>query len=430
LPAFVLLLFLSPRLGILVWIVAAPFAPHVHLAVDLGGGIPNLDVTRLAVLVLAFQIASGVILGTGRRIRVTWTDGAMVAYIGAMLLSLLGSHLGLLSGVQTIFDFVVIPLCAYWFARHWLRSESDLNWAATATAVVGVALSVITVREQITGMAVFSPVPYSLIYEGKIRKVLSVFGSPAAMTTALTVGVPLLLLGIRRATGPKTRIGLGLALMSVLAGIFFAYVRAGWLGAVACIALMIWLSPQVRKALAPLLPMIVLVGVALVGLTAISAQTVGGRLSSEEPITYRLTAWRIAWDIFRRSPIVGVGYGQFGLVAAQEFGWNPFSRLSDMPSPHNSFFDVAVQGGLLAIVPYRAIFAGLAWQGLRAWVRSSRRTASGVRDTVATLWATLLAYVLIIATFDILNSQYANILFFTVMGTLVGRLEAQTEEAR
>ena len=431
LPAFGLLLFLSPRAGLAVWVVLAPFASHLHLKLDLGSGIPNLDITRVATLILLFQLVSGVILRANRKPHLTWTDVAMLLYIGAMTLSLLGSQLGLLSGVQTIFDFVAIPLLGYWFARHWLRRRGDLVWTVAAVALVGTLLGIITVREQLTGQALFSPVAYSLIYEGRIRKVLSVFGSPAAMTTALSVGVPFLLLGIRQAAGQQRRLILGLALIAMLAGIFFAYVRAGWLGVVVGIVVLLWLSPAVRRALAPLLPVVALVVIVLMAVAVINPQTVGGRLTSEEPISYRLTAWRIAWEIFRSSPVLGVGYGQFGVVAAQQFGWNPFVRLADMPSPHNSYLDVLVQGGLLAALPYFAVFAGLAWNGWLYWTRvESGERAGEHRELVATLWATLLGYTVTIGTFDVLNSQFANILFFLIMGALSGRLVGRSEAAR
>jgi O-antigen ligase len=427
LSAVALTALLSPSASLLLWIVLAPFASHIYLKLQLGRGIPDLDVTRLMTLLLLYQMVSQVVLRTGwQPVRLSWIEVAMAGFTAAMILALPMSSLGLVGGLQTVFDFVVAPFLVFYFSRNWLRSRRSLMAAIAAVALVSALLGLITAREQLTGHTLFSPVHYSLVYEGKIRKVLSVFGSPAAMTTPLAVSVPAWLYGLRQTGRLRWKVFLGVALICVLAGVFFAYVRAGWLGVLIGLAILVWLSPPLRRALLALLPMLILIGATVSAVAVVSPEMIQGRLTSQEPITYRLTAWRLAWELFLSSPVIGIGYDEFGRVAAGQFGWNPhrITMVSEFPAVHNSYLYVLVSGGLVALIPYLALFAGLLWRGYRFWRHPwGEEERAEARETVATLWATLISYMVIIGTFDVQNAQFANLTLFLLVGALVGRLE-------
>jgi O-antigen ligase len=407
----------------------------------MGSGIPDLDITRLAALLLVFRLlAQAVLPWIARRepahvsasaaadaamglAPFTWPDAAMIAFTVAIALSTLTSWLGPISGLQTVFDFVFAPMLICYLARNWLSSPRAIRWTVGVVALTGVLLGVITIREQLTGETLFSPVWYSLAYELNIRRVLSLFGNPATMSAALAITVPWQLYGLQQAGTFNKRLLLGLALIVTLAGAFFVYVRAGWLGALLGIGVMILLSPATRRGLLPFLPVVAVVGL-VVFLVTINPNVVQQRLSSEQPITYRLQAWEIAWDIFRQSPLLGAGYDNFGQLASAQYGWNPHisTMVTTLPAVHNSYLYVLVSGGLLALTPYVGILVALAWRGLLL-MRGSRPGDSEQRELAATLWATVLSYAVMIGTFDAINSQYFTMLFFLIAGALLGRLE-------
>jgi hypothetical protein len=423
LGSLVLILLGSPRAGLLVWVVLAPFGTYLYLQLDLGSGVPNLDVTRVSALLLLVLLISGAVLKTnGQFPHVTWVDLAMVAFAGAALLSITSSHLGLASGMQVVADLVIIPFLTYYFARRWLNSRNALIALSAAIALVGGLLGLITIREQLTGYAAFSPFFYSLEYEGRIRKVLSVFGSPPIMAITLVVSLPLLMYGIQRVSTLNRRLLLGLALVIVLAGVFFTYVRAGWLGGLVGVTLVIALSPAMRRALLPLLPVVIVAVLLLLTFAVVSPQIVQGRLTSEQPISYRLTAWRIAWDIFRQSPLLGIGYDNFGQAAESQFGWDPHRQalLTLLPATHNSFLYLLVSGGLLALIPYLGIFAALGFRGLSYW-----RILPQHRELIAILWAMMISYLVMSGTFDAVNAQFASLLLFMITGAILGYLERE-----
>lgn len=432
LGATFLLLLISPPAGLLLWILLAPYSHSIYLRVNMGGGIPDLDLTRLTTVFLAFLLVLQATvrprvdaLAQRRLARPGWPELAMVAFVITMALSIPSSSRGIVANIQAQFDFMLIPLLIYYFARNLLRSERALAATIGMLALAAVLLGAVTVREQLTGQALFPPFEYPLDYEPHIRKVLSLFGSPTTIVTALAASLPLLLYGIRQARTFNRRAGLGVAVIVALAGLFFAYVRAGWLGAVVGVILVVALSPGLRRTFLPLLPVIVLVAVVASAVVAIRPEVVQQRLTSEQPITYRLEAWEIAWNLFQRAPFLGVGFGEFGRRAVMEYGWDPFAVkgiVGSSPAVHNSYLDALISGGLLAFIPYLGIFLALFQRGRAYWSRPANR------DLIATLWATLGGYLLIIGTYDVLNAQYANMVFFLIMGTLVGRLEEMNGE--
>lgn len=440
--AVVLVMLVKPGAGLLLWIALAPYAEYIYLKVNLGSGIPDLDISRLAILLLTFRLISQVSIERSdpvseprrRLARVTLPDILMVAFILGISLSMRPSAVRNATGIRNILEFIgipllmyyVAPLLTYYLARNWLRSSRALVATVAVVAASSTLLSIISIREQLTGFTLFSPIPFSLVYEGHIRKVLSLFGAPAIMTTAVTVPLPFILYGMQEVKTAGKRLLLGIALVVTLAGVFFVYVRAGWLGALLGIIAMAAFSPRIRSVLLRLLPVLAM-AIVLIVTVAVSPNAIQSRLASEAPITYRLEAWKIALDLFARSPLIGIGYDAFNAVAVAQFGFDPHNSVGYLPSTHNSYLYVLVSGGLVAFLPYLGIFLSLLWRGLRFWQRPGPQRAD-TRELVATLWATLLAYMLINGTVDALNAQYTNVLLFLMIGALIGRLEEITEE--
>lgn len=422
-----LLVLLAPGVGLLAWIVLAPYAPHIYLRLNFGAGIPDLDLGRLATLFLVYLLVARVIWrpaaaeSSWRPARLGWTEVLMAAFTTVMVLSVFSGAGGVVSGLQNVFDFVAMPYLVYLFARTWLRGARGAAGMVGAVALAGALMGFIAGREQLTGQVVFSPVFYTLEYEQNIRLVMSLFGHPSTIAMALAISVSVLIYGIRFPVMPKMRIWLGLALVTTLAGVFFVYMRAGWLGALLGLIVPALLNRELRRILLPLTPLLIL-AILLAVLFGVDLETVQGRLTSQAPITYRFIAWQIAWELFRSSPFLGIGWNQFGPAAATRFGWNPHVKVGDLPSPHNTYLNVLVTGGVLGLILYLGVLASVVLIGWRYWRRGIGR------ETVAVIWATTLVYMVIIGSFDALNAQYANMLYFLIIGTLVGRLEASAAD--
>jgi O-antigen ligase len=406
----------------LLWVLLIPYGEYIYLKLDLGS-LPDIDLSRLALMVLGARLLAGSVAAAGRAPdgvrywlpRFTLPDALMLAFSVTIALSVRVDIPFFFAGPWLMY-YVAPPLTSY-FARTWLHGEKAFAITIGVVALGSALLGIIAVREQLTGLALFSPRAGPMAYEMNIRKVLSLFGAPGVMTTSLAVAVPLLVLGIRRAGSWQGRLLLGLALAADLLGVFFVYVRAGWLAAALGLGGMIALVPAIRRWALRLLPAIVLAVALLVG-AVIDPTVVRNRLASEAPIGYRLQAWEIAWVAFRSSPITGAGFNAFGEIAVSQFGWDPHEVPGQLPNTHNSYLFVLSSGGLLAIVPYVGIFLALLWRGLTFWRRQPAR-----RELVAALWATVFSYMVINGTLDAIDIHFTNVLLFLIIGALLAQLE-------
>jgi len=405
---------LDSRLGLLLWLVLAPL--DRYLTLSLGHGIPDLGLSRLAAMLLLFLLIAQFTIGRRRLARVTLLEVAAALFAIAMLASVPSSWMSLISGTQTVFDFVIIPLLVYLLARNLLTEPQTVRWLAIAVAATVVPLAIIAGREQLTGQAILSPVPYTQEYGRFTHKVLSVFGAPAIMALTFSVSVPILLYATVREKGLTGKFLWGGALVTTLLGSFLVYVRGGWLGAVAGAGVMLALSRRARRYL-PHFMLIALVLVIVLYGSVINPKAVAERFGSEQPIDYRLTGAQLSWQIFKRSPFFGVGFDNFGRTV-ERAGWQPHRMVYVLPTPHNTYLYVLTSAGLAGLLPFLAILAGIIWQAIRLWSRP------GVdHDLLAMLLGMVAGYMLTIGTFDTLNARFANMLFYIIVGTVLGTQE-------
>ena len=150
----------------------------------------------------------------------------------------------------------------------------------------------------------------------------------------------------------------------------------------------------------------------------------------------RSQAIRAALDLWRESPIFGIGYPNFGIITLQR-GY--FVQIDDKwrPAPHNTFFGILSQAGLIALSGYLLMLLGMVREvltryrqlreGVEGRLSGLWRSAVGVGTTAsaASGWAvvalaSLAAYVVMILTIDADPAQFSNIVFYTLMGSLLG----------
>lgn len=85
----------------------------------------------------------------------------------------------------------------------------------------------------------------------------------------------------------------------------------------------------------------------------------------------RLFFWEHSWQIFKESPVLGVGTGGFEpAYAKRNEKFSPHMPITD--NPHNQYILASVQLGLLGLLSLLALFAtqlGLAWRSSDGWGR-------------------------------------------------------------
>lgn len=402
--------------GILLWLVLAPFGQLFRLT--LGRGLPDMGLNRLAAAFVLFLLIAQVAAGKRRLIRLTLLDAAALLFVLGMVLAISGSHLGWVGGVQNVFDFTVLPLLMYFFARNLLGKPHRLRWMPVAFAVIGLVLGAIAAREQLTGQPILSPTTYRWSYGQYSIRVTSLFGAPAIMALTLSLTLPAIFVGAARSRDAAARVMWSAALAVAAAGILLTYVRAGWLAAILGLAAVLVFSRSARRYARWVLPVVLVLALLLAG-GAIDSRAIQERLQSEGPITYRLEALEVGLQIARSAPIFGVGLDNYA-DAAVGAGWAPRGSSGQLAvAPHNLFIYVLTSAGLVGLLPLLAILGGSAWRAFSLWRLGGRRPDID-RDMLAIVLAMGVSYVAFAFTFDSLNAQLANMLLCTAIGAVFG----------
>jgi putative inorganic carbon (hco3(-)) transporter len=179
----------------------------------------------------------------------------------------------------------------------------------------------------------------------------------------LAVTVPLAMHQIQTAHRPGRRIAAVLALVLILAGILATFSRGAIVGlAVAGAFSLLTRRLRMRWVL------LFLGGALLIAGTAnlLQPQTVSNALDrkeyiAESNVNTRLVAWRIAFDEFQTSPVLGVGPGNFERRYI-EFGL-PTARAGAITT-HNAYLNILAELGLPGLVLFVGYLA-VSWETLR-----------------------------------------------------------------
>ena len=92
---------------------------------------------RLRFGLLCLLLLAQVTIGQRRLARLSAIEWTGLLFIVGMLLSVPASRLGIVGGVQNVFDTVALPLFCFFFARNLLAGEQGLGRLAVVLALVG-----------------------------------------------------------------------------------------------------------------------------------------------------------------------------------------------------------------------------------------------------------------------------------------------------
>lgn len=413
---------LAPDVGLLLWIVVAPFGRLFNIS--MGRGLPDMSLNRIVALCVLFLLFAQVATGKRKLARLTAVEGWGLVFLLAMVLSIGASRLGLIGGVQNAFDYAALPLLCFYFGRNLLNKPKRMPWLAVMLAILVAMLGVIAAREQLTNQAVLSPLPFRWHYGQHSVKVTSLFGAPAIMAMTTALPLPYLLTGAMRSKELATRLLWFLALAAAAAGLLLTYVRAGWLTAVVGLAIVALLARRKRAALMVVL-LLALLAALVLGAGLIDVRSLQERLQADQPIEYRMNAISVGLEIAKKAPLLGLGLDNYS-DAAIAAGWQPTGRFGLLAvAPHNLFVYVLTSAGFLALLPFLAMLGAMGLRLLHGLRSTERNLAkSGQRDWVVAGLAMLIGYVVIGNTFDALGAQLANMVFFLSLGATFAALEA------
>jgi exopolysaccharide biosynthesis polyprenyl glycosylphosphotransferase len=137
-------------------------------------------------------------------------------------------------------------------------------------------------------------------------------------------------------------------------------------------------------------------------------------------IRWRLAYWKFIVRESAHAPLLGTGFGH-----AANFRWSNIlydARVgntadpNDVTPPHNSFLNVLYRMGLFGFIPLIGLVGVAVWRTARAL----RRPLPGDHRALLVGFACLLAFILVIASFNVaLEGPYMGMFFWTVLAILL-----------
>jgi O-antigen ligase len=421
----------SPLAGLLLTLLLAPYSRFIPLDLDFGAGVPALSLPRLMAAFLLLLLLYQAVRGQRRLRPLAWSDLAFAVFLVVLGLSVAESQYDTPFALQSLLDAYVLPFVYLYLARQIVRNLRDLRWFSATLLLAGVGFAFLIIREQLTGEVLFYG-REAARYSASFQKVISLMGNAAPMgiSTAMTLPLGLALLawvfGGNMAPGQGrtlARVVLPLALGFIALGVYMTYNRASWLAVVITIAALMALRPRLRRLLLPVLLVLAILALAFWP-SVVNSPAVNERLLEDSSLGFRGEVARLALDMVRDDPLLGLGYYNFGPLAKERYGWDPAPIFGEYPPAHNSLMFILVSGGLLALLPYLAWFGMIAWQGARRYLASAGDEET--RDVLAAGAALLLLYFAASATFDAVEATKMNLIFWTAIGAIWGGTQRDT----
>ena len=147
-------------------------------------------------------------------------------------------------------------------------------------------------------------------------------------------------------------------------------------------------------------------------------------------VRWRISYWKFVIEESAERPLLGTGFGH-----AANFRWSNIlydARVgnaadpNDVTPPHNSFLNVLYRTGLLGFIPLVTLVGVALWRT----ARELRRPLSRERRALLVGLACLLAFVLVIANFNVaLEGPYMGMFFWTILSLLLLAPRGATREA-
>lgn len=389
-------------LGLLIFFIPLNVDMNFIMRQSLGGAEAlNLGIVDLLLLLLMFFWLQDVNAGQAPWPRQIYSTiaGPFLAIIGLSILSLLVAQdvvLGVFDILQWLKAFLL-----YFFLVHHLNTRADVEWILRLLFIGVVFQSAILFFQHIQGGRI------GLIGLGEAPEVLQVeinalnvvrpggtIGHCNHLSRYIALILPVAMVftlmpdnGRRPLLPALTCVAGGLALVLTLT-------RSAWLATIVALAVIIVLSAWLRLLTPRFLLRLTLAGLVLLSLMAFYGSLIKERITADDLGSgrTRITTARVAWNIIKDHPLLGVGINNYGTVL--EKYWDPSDGFTRRAAVHNTYLLLAAEIGL----PGLAAFMFLLFRVLNILWRSIPLDDVGVRKIAIGFFSSYLGLFLMALT--------------------------------
>lgn len=391
LPVAVIVLQRYPYMGIVAWLLLAPFLMQTFTSAE--RQIYWLIHRGLAPITLGIVVVSSALRIRARELpRLRLPEYAMLGYLLVSILSILIQNPTPAQTLIRFYDAVVIPMCLYGIVRISMPSKAFIRWLIPLAFLLTVTQAAIGILSWVRpGL-----LPSAWLNYVGLRATGSL-NSPSVYTTTLVFGGLLTwhtAMSMRRGWKRSAMTG---AFLLMVYGIFISYSRASWLmGGVMLLGMLLIYPRSITRLLLVLIPLGLIAGAFFLQDQLAWARQ---RMLSEEAdnsALSRLPVLVAAYRMFQEKPVFGWGYDNFDLYDRRYQG-----RFGDMVNPvekdltsHNVYMTLLAEQGAVGTALYLTPIPLLLWQSLRKF-RLLPKQGWLSRRLLWLLWLVVLAFVIV-----------------------------------
>ncbi len=415
---YILTLFLSPAMTLLLWLPVAPFSRYFYLDLRLGKGIPDLGFTRFIAGFVLLALIVQMVEKRKKLVAPGWTEVFMALFSLSIGVSAVISVQGFLQSIQSIFDAYYVPFLLFFLGKQFISTPAWRRRLVVILHLIVVVLAILAWREYFTHEALFIDYHTVSEYTRHIRRIISLLGDPAYTAMALSIILPWTLRETYMSESALARIVHVVLILINLATLVILANRAGWLAAL--VVLLIMASFEKRWRWPLLLSLAASAAVLWMLRDSISqSYLIKERLTAQAPIVYRTHAWQVAIILWKRSPLIGIGYYSFPWIGLRE-GFFPRLKVFYIPSTENAFLDVLTSAGALGLALFLGVFAGMIRDLRQIYVKM---TEDSERTVAYALIASMAAYAITGFFTNLTPAFFIQRLFFFLAGAIIGSLQ-------
>jgi O-antigen ligase len=326
-------------------------------------------------------------------------------------------------------DAIVLPTILFVACeRYCLLGADRVRRLAGSLMIAGGVLGAIGIAERIWGFELATLTGGSVRFDANLdaTRISGPYPAPEpyALSLAICFAATLYwILSRKRGDGYFwALLPAGLQVTAVALALF----RAGWIAAVLVVIASFGLRPGRFGRTFALTAVAVAVAFAAT-LQLEQNRTVASRVNNTENISGRLATYKEGVEIFRTTPVFGVGVGRYTDIAQARAPAEVWG-VQAVQWPHSSYVGLLAEQGAVGFVPF-LLLSYAVWRLLAALRTVSFRSREATL-LLGTVTGAALAYLIMSLTLTMLPYEASNTFFAAFLGGASGRLDALAQEAR
>ena len=405
----------SPYFGLLFWLVMYPFA-ETSVNLSLGGGMPDLSPTRLVMAFLAVMLAAQIAIRKRAVPRLTHQDVWGLLFVAGIGVSA-AAGANPVGAFKAVLDSYLAPLVFYFLAKQLVNTRRDIERLFDALLIIGGYSAFLAIHEQLTGVTWLLPDSAGIaVYTGGLRILRSLWGTNAVFGSIFALVIPIGFYRMIENRSLPGRLGYALLNLTFLVSMFYTYKRAAWIAMVVSLVILYLLYPASRRLLL-VMAIVFAVPLALFWNRLARTSLVEDRITYQaDSLNGRTDRWQVAVELWQQKPIFGQGFNQF-------------DQLSGFIAIENQYLQILVSGGLVAFVPYAIFWLLVVLEGLDLYIRGPSLPGVFVNRAILAVFLAVVATYLVKGLSGV-HSTPINLMFYVVVGAIVGSQSAQRRAAR